>query len=371
MVRQAEACRCSVPLPHLTSKLMPADAHMPAQPVAAPLRLELRTSFHTAHGADTTRTNVLARLGSGLGEAGLPPYYPHSVEDVCAYLNALEPGPLLADDLTLEDAVDCLPPGPAPARAAADCALHDHWARQLGHPLYRLWGLNPTRAPRTSVTLSLPGDLGAFRERLRARRGWPVLKLKLGSGDVKKDEALVRLAREETEARLGVDANGGWSLGEAARLIPRLAPLNLLFVEQPIADEAPEAWRALRQQLPPGAPPLIADESVQSARDIVRLSGLADGVNVKLAKAGGLRPARQWIAVARALGMKVLLGCMIESRVAVTAAAHLAPLADFADLDGHLNVANDPFDGLEVERGAIRLPERPGLGVVQRERRRS
>ena len=350
---------------------MPPNTAMPAQSIAIPLHLELRTPFRTAHGADAARTNVLARLGSGLGEAGLPPYYPHSVEDVCAYLNALKPEALFADEASLEDALDRLPPGPAPARAAADCALHDRWGRQLGHPLHALWGLNPARAPRTSITLSLSDDLDAFRERLRALRDWPLLKLKLGSGDVEEDETLVRLAREETKARLSVDANGGWSLREAARLLPRLATFDLLFVEQPIAGETSDEWRALRQQLPASeAPPLIADESVQSTRDVARLSGLADGVNVKLAKAGGLRPARQWIAVARALGMKVLLGCMVETRLAVTAAAHLAPLADFADLDGHLNVANDPFDGLEVERGAIRLPERPGLGVVRQGRSR-
>lgn len=338
------------------------------KPTAEPLRLQLRTPFRTAHGTSSTRTNALVRLGRGVGEGALPPYYPHRLEDVQAYVGALDLDAWFGETpLALEDALDRLPPGPAPARAAADIALHDHWGQQLDRPLYQLWGLSPARAPRSALTLSIPDDLDAFRERLRAMREWPVLKLKLGSGDLERDAVCVRIAREETGAPLGVDANGGWSLDEAAALIPRLGGHDLLFIEQPIGAEDAAAWQDLRARLPTGMPPIIADERIQTARDIVDLAGAIDGINVKLTKAGGLRAARQQIACARALGLKVLVGCMIESSVAVTAAAQLAPLADFCDLDGHLGVTKDPFAGARLDRGTIFLPGGPGLGLTERE----
>lgn len=332
-----------------------------------PLKLRLKTPFRIAHGTSTTRTNVLVRLGDGVGEGALPPYYPHTFEEVKTYLEDLDPDALLGDDpLALEDALDRLPPGPAPARAALDLALHDHWGRQLGHPLYRLWGLNPARTPRSSITLSIPEALDDLPAQIEALAAFPLLKLKLGTGDPARDEAIVRTARETTDASLCIDANGAWSLDEAAQIIPRLAAYDVLFVEQPLPKDDVDAWPRLRRRLPDDAPPLVADESVQSAADILALAGAIDGVNLKLAKAGGLRATRRMIALARALGLRVMLGCMIESSIALTAAAHLAPLVDFADLDGALHLANDPFEGMTMDRGRLTLPDRPGLGVVER-----
>ncbi len=332
-----------------------------------PLDLHLKTPFRIAHGTSTTRRNVLLRLGDGVGEGALPPYYPYSFAEVKAYLEDLDPDALLGDDpLALEDALDRLPPGPAPARTAVDIALHDHWGRQLGHPLYRLWGLNPARAPLSSITLPIPETLDDLPAQIEALAAFPLLKLKLGAGDPEHDEAIVRTARETTDAQLCVDANSAWNLDEAAQIIPRLAAYDLLFVEQPLPKDDPDAWLRLRRRLPDDAPSLIADESVQSAADILALAGAIDGVNLKLAKAGGLRETRRMIALARALGLQVMLGCMIESSVALTAAAHLAPLVDFADLDGYLHLANDPFEGMTMERGRLTIPDRPGLGVVER-----
>ncbi len=309
-------------------------------------------------------TNALVRLGRGLGEGALPPYYPHTLDDVRRYAETLDADRLLRlAETALEEALDALPPGPAPARCALDLALHDHWARSLGLPLFRLWGLHPGRSPASSFTLAIPENDDAFREQLLALDGFPVLKLKLGTGDVIRDEALVRLARNQTTARLCVDANGAWTVDEAARVIPRLAAYDLLFVEEPLARRDAEAWKTLRRRLPADAPPLFADESVQTAEDLLALGEVIDGVNVKLAKSAGLRGARRLITLARALGLQVLLGCMIESAVAVTAAAHLAPLADYADLDAPLLVADDPFTGVTLERGRLLLPDRPGLGV--------
>ena len=332
-----------------------------------PLELRLKTPFRIAHGTSTTRTNVLVRLGDGVGEGALPPYYPYTFEEVKTYLERLDPNALLGDDpLALEDALDRLPPGPAPARTAVDIALHDHWGRQLGHPLYRLWGLNPARAPLSSITLPIPETLDDLPAQMEALASFPLLKLKLGTGDPERDEAIVRTARETTDAQLCVDANSAWSLDEAVQIIPRLAAYDLLFIEQPLPKDDLNAWLRLRRRLPGDIPPLIADESVQSAADLLALAGAVDGVNLKLAKASGLRETRRMIALARALGLQVMLGCMIESSVALTAAAHLAPLVDFADLDGYLHLANDPFEGMTMERGRLTIPNGPGPGVVER-----
>lgn len=329
-----------------------------------PLLLHLQTPFRIAHGTSTTRQNVLVRLGEGVGEGALPPYYPYDFEEVRAYLEALDADALLAAPFALEDALDLLPPGPAPAMAAVDIALHDHWAKQLGHPLYQLWGLNPARAPISSVTLSIPDNEAHLRRQIHDFADFPILKLKLGTGDVAQDEAIVRAAREATDAHLCVDANGAWSVEEAAAVIPRLAAYNVQFVEQPLGKKNHNDWHRLRKQLPADAPPLFADESIQTANDILALHKAIDGVNLKLTKAGGLRGTRRLLTLARTLGLQVMLGCMIESSVALTAAAHLAPLVDHADLDGYLLIAHDPFRGVTMDRGRIQLPTAPGLGCV-------
>jgi L-alanine-DL-glutamate epimerase-like enolase superfamily enzyme len=332
-----------------------------------PLALHLKTPFRIAHGTSTVRHNVMVRLDGAVGEGALAPYYGISQSEVIEYLESLDPDSLLGEDpLALEDALDRLPPGPAPARAAIDIALHDYWGRQLGQPLYRLWGLNPARAPLSSLTLGIAEDETELRQTLRVAQGFPILKLKLGAGSLEEDEAIVRLAREETGARLCVDANSAWQVDEAVRLIPRLARYDLLFIEQPIPRGDSQAWHRLRQALPGGMPPLIADESVHHPQDVPPLAGAVDGINIKLAKSGGLREARQLIVLARSLGMQVMLGCMVESSVAITAAAHLAPLVDFADLDGNLNVIDDPYAGATMRAGRLVLPSGPGLGVTPR-----
>ncbi len=333
-----------------------------------PITLNLKTPFRIAHGTSAARHNVLVHLGDGVGEGALAPHYGYSQADVVAYLQSLDVDALLGGDpLALEDSLDRLPPGPSPARAAIDIALHDHWARQLGHPLYRLWGLNPMQAPLSSLTIGITEDEDELRQRVRAAANFSILKLKLGAGNLEADEAIVRVACQEkgSDVRLCVDANSAWQVDEAVRIIPRLAVYDLLFVEQPIPGAKVEDWHRLRRLLPDGLPPLIADESVQSASDIPPLAGAADGINIKLAKAGGLREARRMIALARVLNMQVMLGCIVESSVGITAAAHLAPLVDFADLDGNLDVVNDPYAGVKMEHGRIHLSQEPGLRVTR------
>lgn len=330
------------------------------------LDLKLKVPFTLAHGSSTERQNVLVRLShgqrTGLGEAAVVPYTGDTPAQMVDYLEDPRVSEALAPELSSpEEILEQLPDGPAAARAALDMALHDLWGQRLGQPLYAIWGLDPKRCPNSSMTVAMSEDNDSYRQRLRASAGFSIVKLKLGSGDIRRDLELVRMARKELSARLCVDVNGGWSVDEAADIIPRLLPLDLLFIEQPVKDRA--AWRALRAALPRNAPPFIADESVQCVDDIAELVGLADGVNVKLAKCGGLRAAQQMIEQARARNMRVLVGCMIESSVAVTAAAHLAPLCDFADLDGNLLVINDPYRGLRIEQGRLQLPRGPGLGL--------
>ena len=339
-----------------------------------PLPLPLDTPFRTAHGESRKRTNALVELKDGdhsfFGEGALPPYYAHDVGDIARYVETLpETDKLLAGPpFALDAALTRLPDGPAPARCAVDLALHDRWAQHMGRPLYELLGLLPTDAPPSSITLSLSDDPETLREKVRRQADAPVVKLKLGSGSIEQDEQAVRVVQEETEAALGVDANEAWTVEEAATLIPRLS--TLLFVEEPLRKRTSQAWQALHEALSVnGTPhaPLIADESIQRVEDVPQLAPWVDGINVKLAKAGGLASARQWMAVARALNLKVLLGCMIESSLAVTAAAHLAPLADFADLDGALSLSDDPFSGAWLDTDyRLQLPDRPGLGTTKR-----
>lgn len=332
--------------------------------------LQLENPFKLSYGTTTVRENILVTITheelTGAGEAAVVPYYASTPEAIARYLTDPALGDAIGDDpLQLDDALDRLPPaGPAAARAAVDIALHDLWGQRLGQPLYRLWGLNPARIPQSSYTVSMAADEAAYRERLRAAKGYRLIKLKLGSGSRQNDLQMVRIAREETDAQLCVDANGGWSTADALAMIPRLAEYDLTFVEQPIARDNFDGWRLLRASLPADRPPLIADESVQGVASVPPLAGIVDGINIKLAKCGGLRAARQMIALARAYGMKVLIGCMVETSVAVTAAAHLAPMADYADLDGNLLITNDPYRGAVMSGGFLTLPDAPGLGVT-------
>lgn len=337
------------------------------------LQLRLAAPFKIAHGSSSARYNVLAHVSDGqhigVGEAAVVPYYGETAERVSSWLTRPDVQDALGTDaLLLHDALSALPPSDSTsALAALDMALHDLWGQRLGHPLYRLWGLNPARCPVNSLTIAMADDDVSYRSLLRGARLFPLVKLKLGSGDMQHDLELARIARAELPShRLCADANSAWTAEQALWIIPRLAELEMLFIEQPVARADYDGWRALRTHLPPGLPPLIADESVQGVASIAPLRGLADGINIKLAKCGGLSAARQMIALARAFGMRVMLGCMVESSVAVTAAAHLAPLADYADLDSNLLLLNDPYTGVDNAGGRLALPDAPGLGVQRR-----
>ena len=329
-----------------------------------PITLELETPFRIAHGTSTARHNVLVRVAhgdvEGWGEAAPVRQHHESQAGVLDYLARL---PTLPDDpFRLEDIMAALPPGSQAARAGVDMAVHDLIGKRLGLPLYRLWGLDPARAPHTSMTISI-GTVDEVRTWVRrAAQRFTILKLKL-DGDGERCLASVRTARETAGVRLVADANCAWTEEQALALIPALAELGVEWIEQPLPEEDVEGLRRVHQASPL---PIFADEPVRTARDIARLAGCVDGVNIKVMKAGGLREAMRMIAVARAHDLQVMLGCMIETSLGITAAAHLSPLVDWADLDGNVTLIDDPFTGVRLDHGWLVLPDGPGLGVSRR-----
>ena len=319
--------------------------------------LNLKTTFRIAHGASDQRHNVFVSIGEGIGEAAGVPHFGETQAGIISYLESIVDRPW--DPFQIEDLLVSLPPGSLAARAAIDMALYDWLGKRLGQPLYRLWGLNPRKAPKTSFTIGID-EPTLMAERAQQSK-MPIIKIKLGSPN---DEAVVAAIRKVTSARLRVDANAGWSREQAERLIPRLAQYDLEFIEQPLPVGDIEGLRLLREKKL--GTPIFADENIRTAHDVAAHAGAVDGVVIKLMKSSGIRQALQAIQVARALDMQVMMGCMVESSLGVTAAAHLGPLCDYADLDGPLLIGNDPFEGLSYTDAHIILPDRPGLGVVRK-----
>lgn len=330
--------------------------------------LETRHPFVIARGGGSQHRVVWVRLTDadgveGWGEAAPSAYYGETPESVQASLSALAPR-LPADPFALEEADACFreyAPRSAAARAALSAALHDLVGKRVGRPLWQLWGLDPRRAPRSSFTIGL-GTLDEVREKARAAAGYPILKVKLGT---ERDEDILTAIRSVTDKPLRVDANAGWTRDRALAMLPVLRAHGVEFVEQPLAPEDLEGLALVRRR---DVLPIVVDESCVVARDIPRIAqaGAADGINIKLAKCGSLREALRMVATARAHGLLVMVGCMIESSLGITAAAHVAPLVDAVDLDGAALTVNDPFVGATIEGGELRLPVEPGLGVRRR-----
>jgi len=307
-------------------------------------------SFRTERVELRLRTRVVGR-----GEAAPIPRYRESAESAVAALERMAAG--LADPRAFaEEAARLAVPGERAAQAAFDAALHDLAGRRLGVPVRELLGLGRRPLPPTSWTIGVDPIPEAL-DKVAAAGDFEVLKLKMGiAGDME----LLRAVRASTRQTIRVDANEGWTLEGARERLPELAQLGVEFVEQPLPADRLEETRELRRSSPL---PLIADESLHDAADVPRLAGAFDGINVKLAKCGGIAAALRLIATARAHDMKILLGCMIESSLGIAAALAVAPLVDWIDLDGHLLTADDPFAGLGLERGRLLASDRPGLGV--------
>ncbi len=309
------------------------------------VELRLRHPFGTSYGVSASRRNVIVRIEDDEGRVGwgeAAPYYGETADRIAA---ELERGG---------------EPEGRRARAALEAARLDLEAQARGVTVCELLGGDPTAPIPTSLTLGQAAPEELARKASEAL-GFGILKLKVGTPH---DEAAVRAVREvHPTAILRADANGGWTEQEAPARIEMLARQGVTFIEQPLPPGDPDAYRRLR---PKSALPIYADESIQGADDIARLESGIDGIVVKVGKLGGLRPTLACVEAARAAGLGVMIGCMIESSAGITAAAHLASRCDHADLDGHLLIEGDPFEGVVLEGGALRLPGRPGLGLRRR-----
>jgi len=334
--------------------------------------LHLEEPFVIARGRSEVARNVLVRIRyrnyEGIGEVAPSSFYNQSVEKV------LETVPQIAR---------CLPDTPSAVRhifrdlserfsdaaslCATDIALWDLHAKTLNAPLYRVLGLDPQRTPQTSYTLSI-AEPHKVAQRAKKVSHYPILKIKLGTKaqlgeDL--DVEVIQALREVYGGTVRVDANCAWTVDEAIDKIYALQAYDIEFYEQPIPPGDPDDFARLKKGAPDAV--IVADESCVKPQDVVRLAPVVDGVNIKLVKCGGITPALQMIETARACGLRVMLGCMIESSCLITAAATLSPLVDWADLDGNLLVADDPFVGVTLDENAqLILPDRPGLGLVPR-----
>lgn len=328
------------------------------------VRLRLRHTWTVATSSSDYRDNLYLRFTAqgvtGIGEGAPLARYRENAQEGQRALESLRQLIEQADPwrfARLIEEVFRRLPGHYHAKCALDLALMDWVGKKLGVPLYRYFGLDPLEAPVTAFSIGIDTP-ELTRQKVREAEEFPVLKIKVGLAS---DEATLEAVRSVTRKPLRVDANEGWkSKEEAVRKINWLEKQGVELVEQPLPASMIDEMRWVRARV---HIPVIADEACRHAADIPKLVGAFDGVNIKLAKCGGLLEAYRMIQLARALGMKVMLGCMIESSVGVTAAAHLSPLADYADLDGNLLITNDPWRGVRVERGRLILPEGPGLGL--------
>jgi L-alanine-DL-glutamate epimerase-like enolase superfamily enzyme len=294
----------------------------------------------------------------GYGEGAPVDYWGETQESMLAFLVEEAPA-LIGGDPYAHEYIGrrlAMRPGEQGAKQAIDSALHDWLGKRLGEPLWRVFGLSPT-SPPTSYTIGIDTLEGTI-DRTRRAAQFQVLKLKVGGSD---DLERLQAVRENTGARLRIDGNEGWTLETARELMPVLVEMGVEFVEQPFPAADLDSFRALRE-LSPRIPVLI-DEGVKDLLDVARVAAYADGINIKLAKSGGIREALRMIHAARALGLQVMLGCMIESELGIAAAAQIASLVDFVDLDGHLLISSSPFTGLGFRDGGVVASADPGLGV--------
>lgn len=329
-----------------------------------PYELKLRHSFNLARSQRTTTPGVQVQIEYdgivGYGEASMPPYLGENVESVCKFLNSLDLGQF-TDPFAMEEIheyLDSVADANRAAKASVDIALHDLTGKIMGQPWYKIWGLDPEKAPNTSYTISYDADPAEMKAKIDETAPFKVVKVKMGVGH---DKETVEALRKHSDVAICVDANQGWTnKRQALDMCKWLADQNCLFVEQPMPKEMIKETAWVRERSPL---PLIADEFLQRLPDVVRAAEAYDGINIKLMKSTGMHEAYKMAVLARGLGMKVMLGCMTETSCAVTAAAQLSPMVDWADLDGNLLIANDRFDGIKIVDGKVTIPDRPGIGV--------
>ena len=329
-----------------------------------PYELQLRHTFTVASYSRKTTPDVQVKIEydgfTGYGEASMPPYLGQSVETVTTFLKKVNleqfKDPFQIDDIL--EYVDGINEGDTAAKAAVDIALHDLVGKLMAQPWYRIWGLNPDKAPNTTFTIGIDTPDVVREKTKECADKFKILKVKVGLDN---DKQMIETIREITDLPIAVDANQGWKDREKALdEIVWLKEHGIVMVEQPMPKERLDdnAWLTEHSPLP-----IFADEAIQRLKDIPTIKGAYTGINIKLMKCTGMREAWKMLNYARAEGMKVMVGCMTETSCAVSAAAQLSPAVDFADLDGNLLISNDRFEGMTVVDGKITLPDRPGVGL--------
>lgn len=329
-----------------------------------PYELKLKHVFTVASFSRTTTPDVQVEIEyegvTGYGEASMPPYLGQTVDSVMKFLSKVNLEQF-DDPFELEDIlayVDSLSPGDTAAKAAVDIALHDLVGKLLGAPWYKIWGLNREKTPSTTFTIGIDTPEVVREKTLEVAGQFNILKVKLGREN---DKEMIRTIRSVSTLPIAIDANQGWKdKYYALDMIHWLKEQGIVMIEQPMPKEQLEDIAWVTQQSPL---PVFADESLQRLSDVAALKGAFTGINIKLMKCTGMREAWKMVTLARALDMKVMVGCMTETSCAVSAAAQLSPVVDFADLDGNLLISNDRFKGMEVINGKITLNDLPGIGV--------
>jgi L-alanine-DL-glutamate epimerase-like enolase superfamily enzyme len=329
-----------------------------------PYTLELKHAFGVATNTRKTTPVMLTEIEYdgviGYGEASMPPYLGESHDTVLAFLSKLDLS-RFSDPFQMEDIleyVDQIEANNRAAKACVDIALHDLVGKLLGQPWYKIWGFNPANAPVTSFTIGIDTK-EVVLEKMKETEPFRLIKVKIGVKE--SDRMMIDTVRSQTSKPLTVDANQGWTDKQyALDMAHYLKEKGVLFLEQPMPKEMRDdiAWVTERSPIP-----IIADESVQRLADVKKAHGAYHGINIKLMKCTGMREAHKMLTLARALDMKVMIGCMTETSCAISAAAQLSPMMDWADLDGNLLIKNDVYDGVKVQDGKIVLIDRPGIGV--------
>ena len=331
-----------------------------------PYELQLRHVFTVATNSRTTTPVVLTSIEydgvTGFGEASMPPYLGESHESVLNFLSKVDleqfSDPFLMEDILAY--VEGVMPGNYAAKASIDIALHDLTGKLIGQPWFRIWGLDPLKAPVTSFTIGID-TADVVREKTLEASAFIQLKIKMGRDN---DKEMIDVVRSVTVVPVFVDVNQGWKdRNYALEMANYLSERGTLFIEQPMPKEQVEdiAWLTERSPLP-----IVADEALQTVNQLLGMKGIYSGINIKLMKCGGMHAAYKMITMARQMDMKILIGCMTETSCAVSAAAQLSPLVDWADLDGNLLISNDIYDGMTVVDGKIVLPDSPGIGITEK-----
>jgi L-alanine-DL-glutamate epimerase-like enolase superfamily enzyme len=328
-------------------------------------RLFLQDTWTISRNSSDYKDNVFVRIErdgvTGFGEAGPNVRYGEDHEKTTDRINGIKnifEKYDLWNYVDLKNAIFAGITDQNCARCALDIAIMDWVGKKLNVPLYKMWGLDKSKTPRTSFSIGID-TIEVIKKKVRAAEKYPLLKIKVGKDN---DEEIIEAVRSITDKPIRVDANEGWKTKEVAlEKIKWLQSKGIEFIEQPLPSDMIEETKWLRERIDI---PIVADEAVKTAADIPKLAAAYDGINIKLMKAGGPQEAMRMIYLAKAMNMKIMLGCMIESSIAISAAAHLSPLVDWADLDGNLLLREDPYRGVGVEKGKLILNDQPGLGVT-------